>query len=263
MHFTKTHIRLFNVFQDDTTYMIDFSAPWFSKFVAPECIIKQEIEILQVKCSRDVFLQSFNIIDDIELEFLLHFDGTEAGRVKVIKTRELYIVEANVPFEIEKEIACDESYEFPENQLLVDSEVKHLKNLKGIFKSKAKTEILMMNFSEEIISFKGEINNKFGYEIKTSSMNHFGNYLANGLDQTNRFQIALSLKHLLGLIKVCDLTEGNFMAAMELLDNDSCVCFLFTHSLHRDFKFCIGIGNVRFARLDGAANAQRLKKPLA
>lgn len=54
------------------------------------------------------------------------------------------------------------------------------------------------------------------------------------------------------------------MSAMELLDNDSCVCFLFTHSLHKEFKFCIGIGNVRFQRLDLVPNpTQRLKKPLA
>ena len=35
MHFNKTHIRLFNTFKDDATYMIDFIAPWFSKFIAP------------------------------------------------------------------------------------------------------------------------------------------------------------------------------------------------------------------------------------
>lgn len=63
------------------------------------------------------------------------------------------------------------------------------------------------------------------------------------------------------------------MAAMELLDTETCVTFLFTHSHERkDFKFCIGIGNVRFTRMDGGAatagmgassmanNNQRLKK---
>ena len=46
------------------------------------------------------------------------------------------------------------------------------------------------------------------------------------------------------------------MAAMELLDAETCVTFLFTHSHERkDFKFCVGIGNVRFSRVDpvGAA----------
>lgn len=44
------------------------------------------------------------------------------------------------------------------------------------------------------------------------------------------------------------------MSAMELLDSDSCVCFLFTHSVHRDFKFCIGVGNVKFERQDPIPN---------
>ena len=43
------------------------------------------------------------------------------------------------------------------------------------------------------------------------------------------------------------------MAAMELLDTETCVTFLFTHSHERkDFKFCVGIGNVRFTNLTGA-----------
>mgnify|MGYP001601118316 CR=1 FL=1 len=46
----------------------------------------------------------------------------------------------------------------------------------------------------------------------------------------NKFQIAISLKHLLGMIKVCELIEGKFMSAMELLDVESCVSFLFTHT---------------------------------
>ena len=62
--------------------------------MAPECILQQEIEVLQVKVGRDVFLQSFNIIDDVELEFLVNFDNTLTGKLKVIKTRDLYIVEA-------------------------------------------------------------------------------------------------------------------------------------------------------------------------
>ena len=47
------------------------------------------------------------------------------------------------------------------------------------------------------------------------------------------------------------------MAAMELLDVETCVTFLFTHSHERkDFKFCVGIGNVRFTRNDPAATGQ-------
>jgi len=38
-----------------------------------------------------------------------------SGRFKVIKTREFFIIEATVPFAIEKDIRSDENYEFPED----------------------------------------------------------------------------------------------------------------------------------------------------
>lgn len=84
------------------------------------------------------------------------------------------------------------------------------------------------------------------YEIKTKSLESYGQYLENGHEHVDRFTINLALKHLLGLIKICDQIEGNFMSAMELSEAESCVTFLFSHSHQRDFKFIIGVGNVRF-----------------
>ena len=46
------------------------------------------------------------------------------------------------------------------------------------------------------------------------------------------------------------MVDGNFMSAMELSEAESCVTFLFTHSVSRDFKFIIGVGNVRFSKID-------------
>ena len=210
MHFTKTHIRFFNLYKDDSTYMIDFQAPWFSKFMAPDVILNGELEILQIRCNRDIFLQSFNLLDDTELEFLISFaGGADYGKLKVIKTRDLYIIEANVGFDVDKDIQCDENYNFPEDQLLINSHPKHLKNLRGIFKTKSKSEVLELSFFEESLVFKGDINKKFDYEIKTKSLENYGSYLENGHDHIDRFQLNLALKHILGLIKVCDLVEGN------------------------------------------------------
>lgn len=59
----------------------------------------------------------------------------------------------------------------------------------------------------------------------------------------------MALKHILGMIKVCELIDGKFLSAMELIEQTSCVCFLFTHSLSRDFKFCIGMANVKFSKI--------------
>ena len=85
--------------------MIDFQAPWFSKFVAPDVILNGELEILQIRLNRDIFLQSFNLLDDSELEFLITFpNGADYGKLKVIKTRDLYIIEANVFFDVDKQI---------------------------------------------------------------------------------------------------------------------------------------------------------------
>lgn len=41
--------------------------------------------------------------------------GADYGKLKVIKTRDLYIIEANVGFDVDKEIQCDENYNFPED----------------------------------------------------------------------------------------------------------------------------------------------------
>lgn len=66
-----------------------------------------------------------------------------------------------------------------------------------------------MNFSDDILSFKGEINNKFGYEIKTSNLSHYGYYLSAEQEKTNNFSIALSLRHILSLLKIGEMIEGN------------------------------------------------------
>lgn len=111
-----------------------------------------------------------------------------------------------------------------------------------------------LQFGDDILAFKGEINNKLGYEIKTQNLSHYGNYLSAEADKPSQFSVALSLRHILSMIKIAEMIEGNFMAAMELLDVETCVTFLFTHSHERkDFKFCVGIGNVRFTRADPAA----------
>lgn len=66
-----------------------------------------------------------------------------------------------------------------------------------------------LNFGDDILSFKGEINNKLGYEIKTSNLSHYGNYLSADIEKTNNFSIALSLRHILSLVKIAEMIEGN------------------------------------------------------
>ena len=110
--------------EDPVTYMCDFSASWFSKFVPPDVVMKEQVgPRLQVSCHRDTFLQSFNIIDDNELEFMVVIKETDEGELKVIKTRDLVIVESEVGFTVDEEVSCDETYIFPPTQLLIQGRV--------------------------------------------------------------------------------------------------------------------------------------------
>ena len=167
--------------------MIDFQAPWFSKFVLPDVIQSGELDILQIRCQRDVFLQSFNLIDDTELEFLIQISpGGEYGKLKVIKTRDLFIVEAHVNFEVDNEIQCDENYNFPDDQLLINSGwIDGFKALRNIFATKQMCEILNLSFFENKLQFNGQMNKRNEYEILKDRMDDFGNYLENGHEKVS------------------------------------------------------------------------------
>lgn len=77
---------------------MDFKATWFSKFLPPDCISSEGADRLQVFCNREIFLQSFASYDDSELEFLVELKNQSEGTLKVVKTREFFIVEASVHF---------------------------------------------------------------------------------------------------------------------------------------------------------------------
>ena len=123
IHFTKTEIRFFTEDEDAVTYMCDFQASWFSKFVPPDVVMDDEVGRLQVSCHRDAFLQSFNILDENELEFMVIIKETDEGELKVIKTRDLVIVESSMSFKVDEEVTCDETYIFPPSQLLIQGRV--------------------------------------------------------------------------------------------------------------------------------------------
>lgn len=128
----------------------------------------------------------------------------------VIKTRDAYVIEAHVPFDVDQQITCDENYNFPDNQLLLSGKVTHMKNLKGIFKQNAKSEVLQCNFNEDKLSFTGQYVNKFSYELSTSSLDHYGIYLCKDPNPATKYSIFLPLKHILAEIKVCEMVEGDF-----------------------------------------------------
>ena len=91
-------------------------------------------------------------------------EGGQSGKLKVIKTRDFMVIEADVYFEIDLgEAQNTERYTFPTDELLINCHRRFVKNVREIFKNKPKLEALDVTFSPEILQFKGEINNKFDY----------------------------------------------------------------------------------------------------
>ena len=103
---------------------------------------------------------------------------TDEGELKVIKTRDLVIVESVVAFKVDEEVTCDETYIFPPSQLLIQGRVSQFKPVKDIFKKDAKSETMQMDFSPEKLGFGGVINKKFGYEIAVQELDQYGVYLS-------------------------------------------------------------------------------------
>ena len=64
-------------------------------------------------------MQSFNLIDDTELEFMVEIREQDEGVLKVMKTRDMVIVESSMVFRIDQDVICDETYIFPNDQLLI------------------------------------------------------------------------------------------------------------------------------------------------
>lgn len=176
--------------------------------------------------------------------------GADHGIMKLLKTREMFLIEANIPFTVNNHIECDETYVFPEDRLLMNSNPKYLRNIKEIFKGKVKQEILELNFLENSIHIKGDINKKFDYDIQASKFESYGEYIDNGHGQIKKFTINLALKHFLGLIKICDVIESNFKIALDLLESEECSTFMYANTHNKDLQFMMGQGGVKFTPLD-------------
>ena len=105
-------------------------------------------------CHKDTFLQSFNVLDDKEIEFMVEIHEGEEGVLRVIKTREIAIVEAAMMFRVDSVIVCDETYIFPD-QLLIRGRRSHFMQLKAIFRQQSRSEVLSLDFAPELLSFTG------------------------------------------------------------------------------------------------------------
>ena len=100
--------------------------------------------------------------------------------MKLIKTRDLFLVDAHVPFQIDEDVVCDEDYTFQDETKLIKSNARHFQNLKGIFPNRCKSEMLEMTFFNDSLLFKGDINKIRDYTIQSKNFEIYGNYMCNG-----------------------------------------------------------------------------------
>ena len=160
---------------------------WFHNFKKPE-EISEELEVIQIECHRDNFLSSFNFVDDLEIEFLVKFnpDG-QSGNMQVIKTRENYIIEAKVSFDVKQDITCDDEFELSSEEMLIDCNFFKFQKIKDLFKNKQSTEMISLNFHRNSLVIKGEVNKKYDYEIKGTEFDQFGKYRLNNFEDCDHF----------------------------------------------------------------------------
>ena len=154
-------------------------------------------------------------------------------------------------FKIDSNIVCDEMYIFPEDQLLIKSKLGYLKPIKDIFRQNAKTETLLVNFTPHKMSFSGIQNKKSTYDLQTHLLDRYGNYLAQNSQAATNYQIGLQMKHILGVLRIAEIVDGDLFCAMECIDEDSAICFIFTKNTH--FTFNVGVASVRFENKDAEA----------
>ena len=52
-------------------------------------------------------------MDDSELEFMVELRSSDEGILKVLKTREMTVVESTLVFRVDQEVTCEETFVFP------------------------------------------------------------------------------------------------------------------------------------------------------
>ncbi len=94
--------------------------------------------------------------------------------LKVLKTRDQYLVQCSIPLTIDSNLICEEEYIFPDDQLLLKCELGHLKTLKSMF---SKQVLVEMKFLKEKLQFKNP-DTLQEYDIQCKSLDKHGVYLS-------------------------------------------------------------------------------------
>lgn len=105
-----------------------------------------------------------------------------------------------------------------------------------------------MEFTPNKLTIGGVVQTNATYEIQSNGLNRYGTYLAKNAEVASNYTIKVPLKHILSVLRISELIEGEISCAMEVFEAETACCFFFTKS--RDFTFNIAIGSVAFENRD-------------
>lgn len=105
---------------------------------------------------------------------------------------------------------------------------------------------MTLKFSPISLTFESE--DKSELEIKASTLQPYGVYLSREQSQiATHYSINLSFKHINGLMKIAEYYDCKINTAMETVEEDSAVIFMFAKG--SNVSYTIGTAGVRFKNL--------------
>lgn len=105
----------------------------------------------------------------------------------------------------------------------MSTDPKNLKTIRSLFKQ---NDVMVLKFSPNFLTFESE--DKSEYELKAATLQPYGIYLSREQSQiASHYSINLSFKHINGLMKIAEYFDCKINAAMETVEDDSAVIFMF------------------------------------
>lgn len=159
IQFCTNHIVIFS--SELNTFAIYLNEKWFSRFKCPNPYHEYEPDEnykihFQVKLDRDIFKQSMNLNDDKDIEVIINQEiRNNQGSLKIIKSKEQFLVEAKVPFEIDwdqetnfwKHDIISSFFNFEDDNLLLKSDYANILNVKKVFYQTHKNDMMHLEFT--------------------------------------------------------------------------------------------------------------------
>jgi len=220
---------------------------------------------VQIKVSRNEFLQCFNLQDDREVEFIVNMDhNNQSGGIQIIKTRETFTVETQILFEVHRlsEAELDfyqMEFNFDPDMLLINAPIRKFRNVKGVFKSKFRHEQLKISFTSKELILTGELNSKITLQISTNDFDNYLNYadLSREMTQDDNFDLTIPLRYVGQALKISEMLDSQFQMAMEMTDDSLSSVYLISEDNQGNFCFSIEAKCIPFVQFKASNFANK------